>query len=147
MAIDKTLYDRVGGRQTLDVVHKIFYDKVYAHPWMKLYFADQPQEHLERQQTSFMGQLFGGPRDYWGKAPKVAHQHMVITEELFQLRSDLLRSSLEEAGVAADLIEEWMQVDATFKAGLLKKSAADCQLSYATQTILDFPPPYSHRRR
>ena len=59
MAIDKTLYDRLGGKQTYIKVHKIFYDKAYAHPWLSQYFADKPQEILENQQTDFMVQLMG----------------------------------------------------------------------------------------
>ena len=45
MAIDKTLYDRLGGKQTFIDVHKIFYDKVYAHPWLKKFFTDKPQKY------------------------------------------------------------------------------------------------------
>ncbi len=73
MAIDKTLYNRLGGKPTFVKVHKIFYDKAYADPWLRKFFTDKPQEVLESQQTDFMVQLMGGPKAYGGKSPKSAH--------------------------------------------------------------------------
>ena len=139
MAIDKTLYDRLGGRPTFEHVHKIFYDKAFAHTWLRKFFTDKPQKVLENQQTDFMIQLMGGPRCYGGKSPKTAHQHMLITEELFTVRAKLLSDSIKEAGIADDLRKEWMNADAALKKALVKTSIDECTKSYATQAILDFP--------
>lgn len=139
MAIDKTLYDRLGGKETFIKVHKIFYDKAYADPWLSKYFTDKPQEVLENQQTDFMVQLMGGPKIYGGKSPKSAHQHMVITDELFELRSNILSESIKEAGIADGLRQEWLDADRTFKRALGKKSEAECTQAYPNQAILNFP--------
>ncbi|MFC1747624.1 group 1 truncated hemoglobin [Pseudomonadota bacterium] len=141
MAIDKTLFKRLGGKPTLERVHKIFYDAVYAHPWLKQYFTDKPQLGLEEQQTAFMGYLMGGPNLYVGKTPKVAHQHMVISEELFELRSQLLSDAIKEAGISDALREEWLAADAALKKSISKTAASDCVRAYPTQEILDFPKP------
>lgn len=138
MAIDKTLYDRLGGKPTFIKVHKIFYDKAYADPWLSKYFTDKPQIVLENQQTDFMVQLMGGPKAYGGKSPKSAHQHMVITGELFELRARLLSESIKEAGISDNLREEWLDADRTFKRALEKKSEADCVQAYPNQPILNF---------
>lgn len=139
MAIDKTLYDRLGGKETFIKVHKIFYDKAYADPWLRKYFTDKPQEVLENQQTDFMVQLMGGPKIYGGKSPKSAHQHMVITDELFELRSNMLSESIKEVGIADGLRQEWLDADRTFKRALEKKSEAECTQAYPNQAILNFP--------
>ena len=139
MAIDKTLYNRLGGKATFIKVHKIFYDKAYADPWLRKFFTDKPQEVLENQQTDFMVQLMGGPKIYGGKSPKSAHQHMVITEELFEWRSQMLSASIKEAGIRDDLREEWLDADRTSKRALQKKSSVDCSQAYPNQPILDFP--------
>ena len=138
MAIDKTLYDRLGGKPTFVKVHKIFYDKAYADPWLSKFFTDKPQVVLENQQTDFMVQLMGGPKAYGGKSPKSAHQHMVITDELFELRARLLSESIKEAGIRDDLRNEWLDADRTFKRALEKKSEADCTQAYPNQPILNF---------
>lgn len=139
MKIDKTLYDRLGGIETLNKVHKIFYDKIYAHNWLKQYFAGKPQHVIEEQQTDFMVQLMGGPKVYSGKSPKSAHQHMLITEELFEERSKILSESINQAGVADNLRQEWLAADAALKKSLIKRSINDCSVAYPTQAILNFP--------
>lgn len=138
MAIDKTLYDRLGGKDIFIKVHKIFYDKAYAHHWLGKYFTDKPQKLLEDQQTDFMVQLMGGPKIYGGKAPKFAHQHMMISDELFELRAEMLSESIKQAGVPDGLREEWIAADAALKRSLVKKSVDECSASYPTQQILNF---------
>jgi len=138
MAIDKTLYNRLGGKPTYLKVHKIFYDKAYAHPWLSKYFTDKPQELLENQQTDFMIQLMGGPKCYAGKSPKDAHKHMLISDELFELRAQLLSDSITEAGINDELKDEWLEADATFQRALVKKSEDECVRAYPTQPILNF---------
>lgn len=139
MAIDKTLYDQLGGKETFDKVHKIFYDKAYADPWLRQFFTDKPQEHLENQQTDFMIQLMGGPKRYAGKSPKDAHKHIMITDELFEYRSQMLSESIREAGINDELREQWLNADTTFQRALVKKSVDECSRAYPTQPILDFP--------
>jgi len=139
MAIDKTLYDRLGGRATFERVHKIFYDRAYVHEWLGKYFVGKPQANLENQQTDFMIQLMGGPKVYGGKAPKFAHQHMMISDELFELRALMLSDAIRDAGIADDLRKEWLAADAALKKSIVKKSVAECTVAYATQPILDFP--------
>lgn len=139
--IDKTLFDRIGGLETLQKVHKIFYDKAYAHEWLKLYFTDKPQILLEEQQTDFMAQLIGGPKRYAGKSPKMAHQHIHITDDLFTLRQCLLNESLKEFGLDDNLRKEWIMADAALKKAITKNTVDECKQSYPTQPILDFPKP------
>lgn len=137
-----TLYERLGGAPTFQKVHKIFYDKVYKHPWIGLYFKEIKQELIENQQTDFMADAMGGPQNYSGKFPIPAHRHMYITEELFTLRTQLLTESLAEAGVPKDLAEQWLLIDGAFKRRLVKNSPAECEKRYATDEILNFPNPY-----
>jgi truncated hemoglobin YjbI len=77
MARDQGLYTAAGGRHRISRVAKIFYDKVYDHPWLKLYFAKVPQQHVENQQTDFMSAAFGGPNTYCGRLPTFAHEHIL----------------------------------------------------------------------
>jgi len=143
-AIDKSLYERVGGKATLARVHQTLYNKIYSHPWMKLYFEQKPQHVLENQQTDFMTMLMGGPNQYAGKTPKFAHQHIVITNELFELRQQLLAESLTEENIPTTLKQEWLAADETFRRALVKNSIQDCEVAYANQEILNFKPPRAY---
>lgn len=141
MAIDPTLFDRLGGFDTLRKVHKIFYDKLFAHPWLKQFFVEHPQEIFENQQTNFMSGLMGGPKIYAGKTPKMAHQNIFITDDLFETRNSILSQSIKEAGVADDVREEWLEADRTLKRALVKSSVEECRTMFDGQRVYDIPRP------
>ena len=86
-----------------------------------------------------MVQIMGVPKAYAGKSSKLAHQHMVITDELFELRSEILSASIKEAGICNDLRKEWLDTDRGLKRALVKTSEAECSVSYPNQPILNFP--------
>ena len=118
----ETLYARVGGLPTLQKVHKIFYDKVYAHAWLGQFFVGHDQQAIEDRQTAFMAEKMGGDVRYPGKEPRMAHRAMYITAELFELRQQLLEASLIEAGLPEDLRRRWLKIDAAFKHHIVKDS-------------------------
>ena len=103
-------------------VHKIFYDKVYAHPWLGKFFAGHSQEAIENRQTTFMAEKMGGQIVYMGKDIEIAHEAMYITEELFELRKQLLDESLQEAGLDKSLRESWLKIDGAFMKKIVKGS-------------------------
>ena len=138
----QTLFDAVGGLPVLQRVHKIFYDKVYAHPWLGQFFEGHSQEAIENRQTSFMAEKMGGPVEYMGKHPKMAHRHMYITEELFELRRQLLEDSLREAGVSDQLSERWLRIDSAFMKNIVKDSIESFyQESFKYERRLIIPKP------
>ncbi len=138
---DSTLLEKLGGKPVLDRVHKVFYDKIYDHPWLKLFFTVVEQKIIESQQSDFMVANMGGPKIYSGAIPKNGHKHMYITEELFEVRAQLLRDSLKECNVPDDLAELWMRIDQAFKKSLVKNDLSECEKRYFTDEILDFPKP------
>lgn len=118
----KSLFEQVGGLATLQKVHKVFYDKVYADAWLGQFFEGHTQAAIEARQTQFMAEKMGGPVQYMGKPLKLAHRQFYITQELFDYREQLLERSLEEVGVAAALIERWLKIDRAFTAHIVKPS-------------------------
>lgn len=137
----ESLFARFGGRSTLDKVHKIFYDKIYADPWLSLYFAEVNQSIIEAQQTDFFAQLSGGPKMYSGRMPLDAHMHILAGNELFNHRHKLLADSLIEAEVPERERLEWLRIDAAFRKVVVKESVSECVKRYNTDKILDFPKP------
>jgi len=138
----QTLFDAVGGLPMLEKVHKIFYDKIYAHPWIGQFFQGHDQQAIELRQTQFMGEKFGGPIKYPGMELELAHRRMYITPELFTLRQQLLRESLEEAGVAPELIIRWLRIDAAFRKDIVNESPEDFEtidLKYERPMIIPNP--------
>lgn len=130
------LFTEVGGMPCLNRVHKIFYDKLLCHPWLKEFFIRTPQPHLESQQSDFMARLFGGPNVYSGRLPKSAHVHMYITEDVFMERHRVLEQSLTEAGIPENLKKRWLSYDMGMKKALVKSSISECEGRFKTDPII-----------
>ncbi len=137
----KKTFEELGGKPVLEKVAHVFYEKIYAHPWIGQYFKEVPQKVIEAQQVDFMMHALGGPSVYCGKLPIPAHKHLMITEELFDLRQNLLKESLIECAACADLTERWMKIDEAFRNKLIKKSIDDCEPRFKSDEILNFENP------
>lgn len=135
------LFEQMGGRPALVKVTKIFYDKVYLHPWLKSYFENIPQDFIEEQQVDFMQMVLGGENIYVGKAPPRAHKHMFIPEELFDIRQQLLAESFQEAQTSPEMVDKWLALDESFKKLLINKSPDECEQRFRSEPILNFPKP------
>lgn len=134
-------FEQIGGRQSLVTISKIFYDKVYQHAWLKLFFEEIPQQHIEDQQVDFMQKVLGGKNVYAGKSPPAAHQHIFISEEIFEVRQKLLIESFREASASQTLIDKWLNLEKSFRRVLVKASPQACKGRYKTDPILAFPNP------
>lgn len=137
----KEEFEAMGGNAMLVKISKIFYDKIYEDPWLKLYFEEIPQEHIERQQVAFMQGALGGENIYCGQNPPAAHKHMYITHALFEARQELLDEAFEEAKASEQMIERWQRIDDAFFNRIVKHAPEQCEKRYKTDKILDFPKP------
>lgn len=133
-----TLFEQIGGRETLKKVHKKFYDDLFAHPGLVVWFEGVNQEHIENQQTDFMQKAMGGENQYAGKTPRSAHQNMFITQELFDLRHDMLANAVREFVKDEDAVAKWLKIDYSFRMAVVKESIDECEKANPSQKILAF---------
>lgn len=141
----RSLFERIGGRPTLERVHKIFYDKLYAHPWLKGFFEGIDQTKIENQQSDFIAQVTGGPKMFGGRLPHHAHAHIFVTEELFTIRNGLLEESLIEADVAQPERDEWLMIDRAFKRAIVKQSPEVCVKRFVDEDIVVIEKPLNFK--
>jgi hemoglobin len=135
------IYNQLDNKNIINEINVVFYDKVYDHPWMSLYFRDVKKEHIVSQQTDFIIGAIGGPKRFGGRLPSNAHTHMMITEELFELRQDLLKQAFNELNAPQFLVEAWLKIDYAFKKVIVKFSVSECEGRWKTDPILNFPNP------
>ncbi len=131
-----TLYEKLGGRATLERVHKTFYDYLYREPKFKKFFANTEQSLIESIQTKFMAAKFGGPQEYLGYGVKEAHINMLITQELLELRQKYLEQAIKDNQVPDELLIEWLKIDHAFWSQIVKHSISDCSRRYRTQELI-----------
>lgn len=137
-------FEKMGGRNSLIRINKVFYDKVYEHPWLQNYFKEIPQQHIEDQQIDFMQKVLGGTNVYVGKTPAATHNHMFIPNELFDVRKQLLIEAFEETNANAELVDKWLALDESFRRLIINKSLDECTPRFKTDPILNFPKPANY---
>lgn len=134
--------DELGGKACVERVHKLLYEKLLSHPWLKGFFVGFEIWHLEVQQTDFMSDLFGvTPKDYQGRLPMYGHQHIFITEEVFMIRHALLAESITEAGVSDEHKARWLDFDMGMKAAIVKETVDECEGRYRNEKVIVVPKP------
>ncbi len=124
MSETSSLYDRIGGEAALVAAVDIFYDKVLADELTRPFFEGLDMEAQTRKQLAFMAWAFGGPSDYKGRELRGAHQGLVkrgLNEAHFNAVARHLQATLEELGVAPDVIEEALTIVGSVRGDVLNR--------------------------
>jgi len=104
-----SLYEKIGGEAAIMAAANLFYEKVLADPLTAPFFGGLDMEGQIRKQMAFLAWAFGGPAEYRGRDLRSAHAGLIergLGDAHFDAISRLLRATLEELGVADDLIAE-----------------------------------------
>ena len=73
---DAGLLEAVGGWDGILRVHTRFYEEIFEHPWLRIFFRGKHPDILAKKQTEFMVAAFGGENLYKGDTPAFVHMHM-----------------------------------------------------------------------
>jgi hemoglobin len=107
--INQTLYERIGGAETIRRIVDAFYPRVLADPQIKDLFPADITPVMEKQYL-FLTQFFGGPMLYNQQHghPMLRARHMPIPIGRQQAIAWLgcMTLALEDAGLSAELREE-----------------------------------------
>ncbi len=93
---EATLYERLGGRESIAAVVDRFYERVMDDDRLVRFFEDVDMERQRAHQTQFLSAVTGGPVDYDGESMREAHDHLDITEEDFAAIATHLEDTLQE---------------------------------------------------
>lgn len=109
---EQSLYDRIGGAETIRRLVEAFYPKVQADPLIGPLFPEDITPVMEKQ-FMFLSQFFGGPRLYSEKYghPMMRARHLPfpITVERAVAWLDCMRSALQDIGLPKELRDEVLE--------------------------------------
>jgi len=115
------------GHQRLEEILTLFYDRLFADPFVGFLFEKFDKSELLGKQIQFTGKLLGSTDlKYTGKGLREAHFPHPIRSAHFGRRQVILRGVLEESKVPENLIEEWLSLENSLK-GLIVKGRGDCE--------------------
>jgi hemoglobin len=89
----RSLYDRLGGKDSISLVVNDFVDTTAKNEKIKQYFLNTDLKNLKEKLVEQICEASGGPCKYTGKDMKTVHATMKLTEEDFNaLVGDLVQS-------------------------------------------------------
>jgi hemoglobin len=108
-----SLFERIGGRGAVDAAVDIFYERVLADERIAHFFEGVDMNRQRGKQKIFLAYAFGGPVKYDGKDLRAGHAHLDLQEKHFAAVAEHLQATLEELGVADELVKEVMGIAAS----------------------------------
>jgi hemoglobin len=102
VAVVTTIYEQIGGAETIDRLVHAFYPKVYAHPALRPLFPDGVDE-IRAKQYLFLTQFTGGPPLYTDKYGfgnmRAIHEQFPITLERAKAWLTCMKEAMDEIGM------------------------------------------------
>jgi hemoglobin len=105
----QTLFERIGGREAVNVAVEIFYGHVLADARIAHFFEDVDMSAQKNKQKAFLTMAFGGPHRFTGKDMRTAHAHLVqrgLEDSHFDAVLENLGRTLGELEVPKEVIDE-----------------------------------------
>ncbi len=114
--MQKTIYDRLGGKEAINAVVSRFYEKIQADKSLARFFENTNMDYLRKSQAAFMTMALGGPNEYKGANMRDAHARLVsdgLAQKHFDTVAGHLIATLREFKIPDSLIDETIAVVAT----------------------------------
>jgi hemoglobin len=122
--MSEPLYQRLGGEPAVDAAADLFYRKVLNDQTISHFFDAVDMDAQRAKQKSFLTMVFGVPSEYTGKDMREAHKHLVdrgINDASFDSVAGHLQATLEELGVAHELVTEVIDIAASTRGDVLNR--------------------------
>ncbi|MFP5106710.1 globin [Neobacillus sp. C211] len=98
----KSLYEEIGGQETIDKLVNAFYPRVYADPELRLLFEGEMEE-IKRKQRMFLPQFLGGPalysQEFGPPAMRGRHLPFEVTPRRAACWLRCMKEAFEEIGL------------------------------------------------
>lgn len=119
------LFDKLGGKEAVELAVDKFYDKVLKDDRIKHFFANTDMKKQRGHQKAFLTYAFGGMNNYTGRNMREGHKKLVeeqgLNDSHFDAVVENLATTLKEMGVSDALIQEVAAVAETTRNDVLNR--------------------------
>lgn len=116
-----SLYQRIGGKASIDAAVDLFYVKVVADKRVNHFFEDTNMKAQHRKQKEFLAAALGAPTPWTGKDMRKAHENLDLRDEDFNAIAENLQATLTELKLDEKIIGEIMAIVASTKKDVLNQ--------------------------
>lgn len=118
-AVEKSLYERLGGKDAIVAVIDAFVANVAADDRINKHFANTDIPHLKTLLVEQVCQATGGPCKYSGRDMKTTHTGMKLTDADFDATVEAMVKALDGAGVQQKEKDELLGALASMKGDIV----------------------------
>jgi hemoglobin len=135
------LFDRIGG-DALRAVLVDFYDRVFDDVMIGFMFAGKDKTRLVDKEWELAAALLGAPGvTYTGLPMRAAHGQHAIFGGQFERRMQILRETLRDHHVDADVQRAWIDHALALRAQITRDKGSECEDTRALGPRLSIAPP------
>ena len=120
LAPNPELWANLGNGERLTAILNEFYTLAFSDPRLGPYFKDVTKQRVIEKQYNFLYEILTGEPVYFGERPRNAHHWMVISDELFEYREDLLAEVERRHGLDEQSIRQWRALNEAFRKQIVK---------------------------
>lgn len=117
---DLDLWTALRDGEMLMAVLQDFYERVFRDPKLSPFFDGVTRQRSIEKQYMFMRQVLTGEKIYFGDRPRNAHHWMVISDELFDYRADIMLACLREHGLPETMVHRFHDVEEFYRRDIVK---------------------------
>jgi ferredoxin/truncated hemoglobin YjbI len=117
---DLELWQALGDGALMSEILEDFYSQAFADERLAPFFHGVTQRRAMEKQFLFLRQQITGEKVYFGDRPRNAHHWMVISNELFDYREQLMVETLRRHGLAEPMVKRWVAIENRFRADIVK---------------------------
>jgi NAD(P)H-flavin reductase/ferredoxin/truncated hemoglobin YjbI len=117
---DPELWAALGEGEVLHEVLSDFYTKVYRDERLASFFEGVTKQRLIEKQFLFMRQIITGEKIYFGDQPRNTHHWMVISDDLFDYRGEMMKDSLRKFGLSGEMVERFNAIEDYYREDVVK---------------------------
>ena len=110
--LNASLFERVGGQNTIDSLIDKFFDKVLIDERVKVFFEGIDTERLRNKEKSYWAFTLGGESQYTGKTLGEAHRGLLdkgLDGKHFEAMIEIFSATLDEMDIPDELAREICQ--------------------------------------
>lgn len=109
--LGRSPFERLGGEPGVRAIVDDFLDRVFADDMIGYLFVNAPKPRIRAFEYRWAAAHLGGPVAYDGRPLEEAHRAARIFDGHFARRLQLLRETLADHGVPAELGDRWLAHD------------------------------------
>jgi len=117
---DLELWDALGRGAGLREILEDFYTHVYADERLAPFFHNATKQRAISKQYEFLADLLTGRRVFFGMKPFNAHHWMIISDDLFDYREELVETCARRWGLGEEHLRRWMALHEMFRREIVK---------------------------